>query len=212
MHRRRSPQSGFAILGIILVFAAFIAVVIVGWYVLQAHKFADWSERLSKQSSSPYHGWKRYENAGDGFSLLYPAPWSITGNTSGIPVKNMLQSISFGPSKTIVVAQIYSAAPNPTNAVIDNFRPGVTQVKRIPTEINGVSANHEITKNDFGRYASYTFWHDSMILYVSMDLVTPKSVFYPQQDNTAFEPEFNLLAHSVCFAENYSTNVCPTNK
>lgn len=88
MGKFKKSESGFGVVGILLVVVIIVLISSVGWLVYKNHNKVTKTITNTKTATmttaqNPFAGWKTYTNSTYGLSFKYPSQWSVYSQPSG---------------------------------------------------------------------------------------------------------------------------------
>jgi hypothetical protein len=204
----KRSQNGFAILALLLVAGLVLAIAGVGLYLNHKQNSKAANEKLTS-SKSKKSSWQTFANNGNEFKLFYPSDWTQMWEGNGAD-ETLLQSYSFGPTKEKRPIYIFEkiAPEGQPSTTVTHLNPGTDLLTSNDLTIGGVLANYKVTKDQYTKQQTYSFWHKKMLLQLTMNETNMNFPDLPDENNTAYVDIFNKIAKSVCMADMYNSDKC----
>jgi hypothetical protein len=204
----KKNQNGFAIFALLLAIGLVLAIVGVGFYLNRRQDSGKANEKLTS-SQSKKSSWKVFANAGNEFRLFYPSDWTQKWEGNGVD-ETLLQSYSFGPTKEKRPIYIFEkiAAEEQPGTTVTHLHSGTDVLSSSDLTIGGILANYEVSKDQYTKWQTYSFWHKKMLLELTMRETNMNDPTLPDENNTAYIDTFNKIAKSVCMADMYNSGKC----
>jgi hypothetical protein len=202
----KKSQNGFAIIALLLVAGLVLAIGGVGFYIKE-NDTKTTSKAVSTQSKKA--NWKVFANAGNEFRLFYPSDWTEKWEGNGVD-ETLLQSYSFGPTKEKRPIYIFEniAAEEQPGTTVTHLHSGTDVLSSNDLTIGGIPVNYEISKDQYTKWQTYSFWHKKMLLELTMRETDKGNPILPDEDNSTYVDTFNKIAKTVCFADMYNSGKC----
>jgi prepilin-type N-terminal cleavage/methylation domain-containing protein len=155
-------QKGFSVLEVLLAVVLLAVIAGVGFYIKE-NDTKTTSKAVSTQSKKA--NWKIFANAGNEFRLFYPSDWTQMWEGNGVD-ETLLQSYSFGPTKEKRPIYIFEkiAAEEQPGTTVTHLHSGTDLLSSNDLTIGGILANYEISKDQYTKWQTYSFWQKKCYL------------------------------------------------
>lgn len=168
----KTMQSGFSIVGVVLIIVAVAAIGFGGWYVWQAQQAKKVANTTKPQSTiakteapkaaDPYEGWRDFSNSAYGISFKYPPDWVVEEGASGSSSSatrqeyfiNLKRNVEVKYNQTVVIEVLGQNLMDSTKWYEESFaKPTKYEKKNI--DLKGKQSVQFLPKDDIDKNGRY---------------------------------------------------------